>query len=44
MFDSTMLRKILGRKKNEAKGYWKGLQKDDLRTLQSPTNVIRIAK
>jgi hypothetical protein len=43
MFDNTVLRKVLGPKKDEAKGYWRGLHKDELRTLQSPPNVILIA-
>jgi len=33
LFDSTVLRKILGPKKNETKGYWRTLPTDELRTL-----------
>jgi hypothetical protein len=44
VFDNAMLRKILGPTKNEAKGYWKRMHKDELRILQSPPNIIQTVK
>jgi hypothetical protein len=44
VFDNAVLRKILGPKKNEAKGYWKRMNQDELRTLKSPPNIVQIVK
>ena len=39
-----MLRKVLGPKRDEAKGEWRRLHKEELYGLQCSPNIIRVIK
>jgi hypothetical protein len=44
VFENRVLRRIFGPKRDEVKGEWRKLHKEELRDLNSSPSVIRIIK
>ena len=44
MFESGVLRKIFGAKRDEVTGEWRKLHKEELNDLYSSPNIIRVIK
>jgi hypothetical protein len=44
VFENRVLRRIFGRKRDEVKGEWRKLHKEELRDLYSSPSIIRIIK
>ena len=44
MFESRVLRRVFGLKRDEVTGEWRKLHKEELRDLYSLPNVVRVVK
>jgi hypothetical protein len=44
VFENRVLRRIFGPKKNEVKGEWRKLHKEELTNVYSSPNIVRVIK